>query len=773
MASVTVSESISRMEPGDEGGATLANDTKIGEFCSSGIQVAINEGNRQGHSFFVVKMGKTGCTLPFQQVIPADFSRYHLKLHLEDITLEGPCGRSWGVTIRPLNNVLRFARGWRQFAVENHLREGYQLLFHLVGKSRFVVRFFDSLGVGHASFPPLTPTPAFVGSCSASRRNDEVASEAPPLETRIPIPSLETAVAEVPPPFEAPVDVSSPLPLEPPLVSLPPLETSVPKNPTKLKTPRAKTPGTLNSDDAKDILRQFFTQVRSNPSSAAPSNSKAAVPTDDMPEHILKASAVLNDVGGSKTEHGNQESNDEQAIQESNEEQAIQESNEEQAIQESNEEQAIQESNEEQAIQESKGPKYYIFIDSDDDDRAVKEEVPELSIETPRRRDFSQRTDNKRAGETYSLGEETGFYSPGKVCTPMTRSTVNLVPEERVQYVEQDYFEGGDDSPLECVERQRSVRRRAPPRRACRENKVWHDPAPFAPKSDAYGNRPRTIRDLYDEKDLHGRQKELRVASTRGDSAVQRAKAVENPSLAALSPAKFLLTQQGCMNYSEIISKSQRGYVTVEERQRPLIAATKYARSLKSDNFLVVMNDYHVYRGFRLSIPRDFLEATGTLTANKVKVCLIDRKRTCYETKWKWQASWQTPFMNCDGWALFALDHKLEEGDVCVFQLMGPGPAFLLSVHIFTVEEYIETRDNSIRERRGGPSVPFNQEFGRQAPTANNADRELRHVGGNKRHTIDLGRPSLKKTIQKPYNLQAWTKLFKPSYRAQFGGNRG
>ncbi|KAG0625583.1 hypothetical protein M758_2G066300 [Ceratodon purpureus] len=760
MASVTVSESIPRMEPGDEEGATLANDTKIGEFCSSGIQVAINEGNRQGHSFFVVKMGKTGCTLPFQQVIPADFSRYHLKLHLEDITLEGPCGRSWGVTIRPLNNVLRFARGWRQFAVENHLREGYQLLFHLVGKSRFVVRFFDSLGIGHASFPPLTPTPAFVGSCSASRRDD---SESPPfgtpkpsLETSIIMPSLETPIAESPTPFETAV-AEPPRPLETPnIVAPPPLQTSVAepapfqtsigKLPAKLKTSRSKT-STLNHEDAKDILRQFFTQVHPNPSSAAPSSSKAAVPTDDMPEHILKASSVLNDVGGSKTEHGNQESN---------------------------EEQAIQESNEEQAIQDSKGPKYYIFIDSDDDDdRAVKEEVPELSIETPRRRDFSQRTDNKRAGETYSLGEETGFYSPGKVCTPMTRSTVNLVPEERVQYVEQDYFEGGDDSPLECVERQRSVRRRAPPRRACRESKACHDPVPFAPKSDAYGNRPRTIRDLYDEEELHGRQKELRVASTRGDSAVQRAKAVENPSLAALSPAKFLLTQQGCMNYSEIISKSQRGYVTVEERQRPLIAATKFARSLKSDNFLVVMNDYHVYRGFRLSIPRDFLEATGTLKVNKVKVCLIDSKRTCYETKWKWQASWQTPFMNCDGWALFALDHKLEEGDVCVFQLMGPGPAFLLSVEIFTVEEYIETRDNSIRERRGGPSVPFNQEFGRQAPAANNADRELRHVGGNKRHTIDLGRPSLKKTIQKPYSLQAWTKLFKPSYRAQFGGNRG
>lgn len=68
MEGVAVSENSHRMEPGDQEGTTLANDTKIGEFCSSDIQVAINEGNRQGHTFFVIKMGKTGVAMPYQQV---------------------------------------------------------------------------------------------------------------------------------------------------------------------------------------------------------------------------------------------------------------------------------------------------------------------------------------------------------------------------------------------------------------------------------------------------------------------------------------------------------------------------------------------------------------------------------------------------------------------------------------------------------------------------------------------------------------------------------
>lgn len=106
------------------------------------------------------------------QVIPSDFARYHRTLHLEDITLEGPCGRSWAVTIRQ-DKVMHFGKGWRQFSVENHLREGYQLLFHLLGEPRFVVRFFDNLGKSLANFPPLTPMPAFVEPRSASRREEE------------------------------------------------------------------------------------------------------------------------------------------------------------------------------------------------------------------------------------------------------------------------------------------------------------------------------------------------------------------------------------------------------------------------------------------------------------------------------------------------------------------------------------------------------------------------------------------------------------------------
>jgi hypothetical protein len=51
----------------DEEGISL-NGMRIGEICSCDIQVAINEGNRQRHSFFVIKIGKTGVAMPYQQV---------------------------------------------------------------------------------------------------------------------------------------------------------------------------------------------------------------------------------------------------------------------------------------------------------------------------------------------------------------------------------------------------------------------------------------------------------------------------------------------------------------------------------------------------------------------------------------------------------------------------------------------------------------------------------------------------------------------------------
>jgi hypothetical protein len=95
--------------------------------------------------------------------------------------------------------------------------------------------------------------------------------------------------------------------------------------------------------------------------------------------------------------------------------------------------------------------------------------------------------------------------------------------------------------------------------------------------------------------------------------------------------------------------------------------------------------------------------------ANKVKVSLIDSQKTLYETKWKWHSSCQTPFLNCDGWASFALDHVLEEGDVCVFELIGPGPAILLAVHIFKVVENSARDHYPIREHRGSQSAPLNQ----------------------------------------------------------------
>jgi hypothetical protein len=473
------------------------------------------------------------------QVIPSDFARYHRTLHLEDITLEGPCGRSWAVTIRP-DNVMRFGKGWRQFSVENHLREGYQLLFHLLGKSRFVVQFFDNLGKSHANFPPLTPMPAFVEPRSASRRGEEDASE-PPLS--------ETPIATSPPPFETPVA----------------------KPPTRPTTPQAKTPA-LDSDSAKFILRQFFTQVHPNLSTDLP-NSRAAVATEDMAEHNFKASGV-NDLGGMKTEHvGNQGSYEEQATVEG---------------------------------------KAYILI-SDDDDELVKQDLPETFIRTTPKRDFLEGMDHKDDGASY-LEEQTGFHSPAMVRTPRrARNVMHLMPEERVEQGryevhqdDQDVEEGdhfaasktcSDNTPLQYVERQRPVRKKPSLSRASWKGKGSHGLASFA-KPDDHGHHG-PIHDLYKEKTTtsngypHGFRTDT---STRG--ILQRASPLKSHD--SMSPAKLLLTQQGCTNFSEIISKRKRGYVTDEERQTPLTAATRFAAGLNNESFLVVLKDYQVYHGFQL-----------------------------------------------------------------------------------------------------------------------------------------------------------------------------
>jgi len=152
------------------------------------------------------------------QSIPTDFARYHAATLQETITLESPSGRSWSVVVRPLSHVIRFGKGWRRFSLENHLREGYQLLFALVRKSHFVVKFFDQLGKCQISFPPL---PA-------------AQSHAPPVKNEVELASEPQTLAAKPLQF-------------------------LPNGSKPAATPLAR-PGALNSDQAKIILRHYLPQ---------------------------------------------------------------------------------------------------------------------------------------------------------------------------------------------------------------------------------------------------------------------------------------------------------------------------------------------------------------------------------------------------------------------------------------------------------------------------------------------------------------------------------
>lgn len=65
-------------------------------------------------------------------------------------------------------------------------------------------------------------------------------------------------------------------------------------------------------------------------------------------------------------------------------------------------------------------------------------------------------------------------------------------------------------------------------------------------------------------------------------------------------------------------------------------------------------------------IPAKIFEATQMQGAKVVEAWLTDKAKKMYMVNWTWNESWKTPMLDKNGWAKFALDHFLEEGDVCI-----------------------------------------------------------------------------------------------------------
>ncbi|KAG0562307.1 hypothetical protein KC19_9G135800 [Ceratodon purpureus] len=141
--------------------------------------------------------------------------------------------------------------------------------------------------------------------------------------------------------------------------------------------------------------------------------------------------------------------------------------------------------------------------------------------------------------------------------------------------------------------------------------------------------------------------------------------------------------------------ESRRREVTKAELDR----AMERAKALKTKfpSIPVHMMPSHVYRGFWLTIPGKF--SKEFMPQGKLEVKLKD------EHGFEWPATWIRSEKHTGlsgGWAAFSKDHRLEEGDVCVFEVVNSN-VWTIVVHIFRVVE-VESKPGA----RGGWEKTYN-----------------------------------------------------------------
>ncbi|KAL3653237.1 hypothetical protein CASFOL_002918 [Castilleja foliolosa] len=126
---------------------------------------------------------------------------------------------------------------------------------------------------------------------------------------------------------------------------------------------------------------------------------------------------------------------------------------------------------------------------------------------------------------------------------------------------------------------------------------------------------------------------------------------------------------------------------TYEERARAHKCAEKLLSSLKAGNpsFVKSMVRSHVYSCFWLGLPSKFCE--DHLPGSTVDMVLEDETGSEYDAVF---ISKRTGLSG--GWRAFALDHKLDDGDALVFELIEPTKFKVYIVRAFNCEE--ENNDN-------------------------------------------------------------------------------
>ncbi|KAG0563769.1 hypothetical protein KC19_8G057400 [Ceratodon purpureus] len=120
---------------------------------------------------------------------------------------------------------------------------------------------------------------------------------------------------------------------------------------------------------------------------------------------------------------------------------------------------------------------------------------------------------------------------------------------------------------------------------------------------------------------------------------------------------------------------SRRSPVTQLEKDRALQAAKSL--ELANPNVLLVMSRQNVYKGFWLGIPKQFAKEWMPSENNEVEI--VNKGGHSWPAKWIVGRGGLS-----SGWRRFSLDHRLEEHDVCVLEMIDK-VNYVLLVHIFRV----------------------------------------------------------------------------------------
>ncbi|XP_043713901.1 B3 domain-containing protein Os11g0197600-like isoform X2 [Telopea speciosissima] len=124
-----------------------------------------------------------------------------------------------------------------------------------------------------------------------------------------------------------------------------------------------------------------------------------------------------------------------------------------------------------------------------------------------------------------------------------------------------------------------------------------------------------------------------------------------------------------------ICSSSRRRPATEEEKAKIWKEAESFTS--KFPCFLRCLTESNVHRGFYVYIPIKFARTHGHIQQNG-KVTLRNRKGQAWRINLVYTSRGRT-FL-CGGWREFVRANKLQEADICVFELVGK---FEMHVHIF------------------------------------------------------------------------------------------